>query len=205
MSETLYIQFKQNTEVKEHGIKLGRVASLWCKDKDLLSRCSALTIKTVEKDKSYRGVFTALDIVKMIQNAYPKLDVTVLGEQDFIVEYNPHKKPSKCWEWFKAAIIFIIIFFGAAFTIMTFNNDVNVGDVFMKVYELVTGEVSNGFTVMEWSYSLGLLIGILVFYNHFSRKKVTSDPTPLEVEMRLYEQDLNTTVIENNSRGNQER
>ena len=75
----------------------------------------------------------------------------------------------------------------------------------MKVYELVTGEVSNGFTVMEWSYSLGLLIGILVFYNHFSRKKVTSDPTPLEVEMRLYEQDLNTTVIENNSRGNQER
>lgn len=201
MSETLYIQFKQNEEVTEPDITLGKVASLWCKDKALLSRCLALKIGTAEKNKDFRGVFSALDIVKKIQNEYPVLDVTVLGEQDFIVEYKPPKKPNMIWEWFKSAVIFIIVFFGAAFTIMTFNNDVNVSDVFMKVYELVTGEVSNGFTVIEWTYSLGLLIGILVFYNHFSRKKVTSDPTPLEVEMRLYEQEVNTAVIENTSRG----
>ena len=100
----------------------------------------------------------------------------------------------------KAGGIFLIILLGAAFAIMTFNNDVNVSDVFKNIYQLVTGKESNGFTIIEWSYSIGLSIGILVFYNHISRKKLTSDPTPLEVEMRLYEQDVNTAIIDNYNR-----
>lgn len=32
-------------------------------------------------------------------------------------------------------------FFGSAFTIMAFNNDVSVGDVFSKLYFQVTGSI----------------------------------------------------------------
>ncbi|WP_455055389.1 hypothetical protein [Merdimonas faecis] len=40
----------------------------------------------------------------------------------------------------------------------------------------------------------------MVFFNHFGKSKVSVDPTPLEVEMRLYENDIQTTLIENYSR-----
>ncbi len=79
---------------------------------------------------------------------------------------------------------------------MTFNNDVGVNEVFQEIYRLVTGEASDGYTILECSYSIGLTVGILVFYNHFGGKKITTDPTPVEVEMRLYEDDINTTLIE---------
>ena len=40
----------------------------------------------------------------------------------------------------------------------------------------------------------------LLFFNHFASWKITVDPTPIEVEMRLYEENLNKTLIKNGGR-----
>ena len=87
---------------------------------------------------------------------------------------------------------------------MAFNNDVDVTKMFGQIYELITGTESNGFTMLELTYSIGLVIGILTFFNHFGKKRFSVDPTPMEVEMRLYENDLQTTLIENISRKGKE-
>ena len=55
-------------------------------------------------------------------------------------------------------------------------------------------------TILELSYSLGLAVGIIGFFNHFSRWKINTDPTPLEVEMRLYEDNISKTLIQNADR-----
>lgn len=199
MTETLYIKLEQNITVNEPMIVIGHIAQMWCKDKDVLSRCMALKLTNIPTQKG-RYLYSVFDIVQLIQQNYPDVEVENLGETDFIVEYGLNQKENKIWEWVRTLFISIIIFFGAAFAIMTFNNDVGVSDVFQKIYHLVTGAESNGFTAIEIGYSIGLPLGILVFYNHFSKKKVTSDPTPLEVEMRLYEQDLNTAIIKDAER-----
>lgn len=199
MTETLYIKLEQNIAVNEPMIVIGHIAQMWCKDKDVLSKCMALKLTNIPTQKG-RYLYSVFDIVQLIQQNYPDVEVENLGETDFIVEYGLNQKENKIWEWVRTLFISIIIFFGAAFAIMTFNNDVGVSDVFQKIYHLVTGAESNGFTAIEIGYSIGLPLGILVFYNHFSKKKVTSDPTPLEVEMRLYEQDLNTAIIKDAER-----
>ena len=79
---------------------------------------------------------------------------------------------------------------------MTFNEDASIEDVFGKVYTFVTGESeSNG--ILEVSYSIGIPLGIILFFDHFSKIKMDSDPTPLQVELRLYESDVNETIINN--------
>ena len=100
----------------------------------------------------------------------------------------------------KTAFVCLVCFFGAAFAIMTFNNDVDVTSVFEEIYYVVTGLPSDGFTILEFSYSLGLAVGIIAFFNHFSKWKINTDPTPLEVEMRLYEDNITKTVIQNADR-----
>ena len=79
---------------------------------------------------------------------------------------------------------------------MVFNNDVGVDEVFAQTYLLFTGTESSGYTVMELGYSIGIAVGIIVFYNHFGGKRITKDPTPIEVQMRQYEDDVNTTLVE---------
>ena len=93
-------------------------------------------------------------------------------------------------------LVCVTVFIGSAFSIMTFNNDVGVTQVFSQVYQLVMGRASDGFTMLEAMYSVGIAVGILVFYNHVGGKRITKDPTPMEVEMRQYEDDVNMTLIE---------
>ena len=83
---------------------------------------------------------------------------------------------------------------------MAFNNDIDVAKLFGQLYETFTGKSSNGFTILEITYSVGVGLGILIFFHHFSRKKGISDPTPLEVEMRTYEDEIDLTLIESGNR-----
>ena len=54
--------------------------------------------------------------------------------------------------------------------------------------------------MLEISYSVGLAVGIIGFFNHFAAIKLNTDPTPLEVEMRLYEDNISKTLIANDGR-----
>ena len=83
---------------------------------------------------------------------------------------------------------------------MTFNADVDVEKLFQQIYFQVTGQKSNGFTPLEIAYSAGLGLGILFFFNHFGHRKITADPTPMQVQMRKYEDDVNTTITEDINR-----
>ena len=88
---------------------------------------------------------------------------------------------------------------------MAFNNDVSTTDMFGRFYTLLTGEQSDGFTILELSYSLGLSAGIVAFFNHIGGRRLTKEPTPIEVEMRLYEDDVNTTLIKTAERNGEHR
>ena len=91
-------------------------------------------------------------------------------------------------------------FVGAAFAIMTFNNDGDVPKIFTDLYMQVMGREPGQVNVLNISYSIGLPLGIIVFFNHFSKVAFSSDPTPLEVQMRTYEDDVDTTLIKNAGR-----
>ena len=50
-----------------------------------------------------------------------------------------------------------------------------------------------------WNYRIQLESDSVLF-NHFGGRKITEDPTPMEVEMRVYEDDVNKTLIEQEKR-----
>ena len=84
------------------------------------------------------------------------------------------------------------------------DNDIGITEMFEKFYFQVMGAKSNGMTELEISYCIGVSVGILVFFNHVGKKKLTPDPTPIQVELRKYEQDVDTTFIDNSGRGGTE-
>ena len=105
--------------------------------------------------------------------------------------------------WLKTAVIGVIIFFGSSFSIMAFHNDIGLVDLFAQIYEQVIGYEPEHVGGLEIGYSVGLAAGILVFFNHFSLKKRENDPTPLQVEMSKYEQDIEDTIERISKKGQQ--
>ena len=88
---------------------------------------------------------------------------------------------------------------------MAFNNDVSTVKLFDQFYTLLTGQAPDGFTVLELTYSVGLSVGIIAFFNHIGGRRLSKEPTPIEVEMRLYEDDVNTTLIKTADRNGTRR
>lgn len=194
-STMLYVKLDQNPQVDHPHIVLADVCDMWCSDTGTLNQCKNITLSVEREGIPNRHVYSSLEIIEKIQKEMEQAEITILGKQDMIVSYVPPAPPKLWWQWIKAAFVCLIVFFGSAFAIMTFNRDVDVTTVFAQLYKLAVGQESGGFTVLEISYSIGMAAGILIFYNHFSKRMILGDPTPLEVEMRQYESDICNTII----------
>lgn len=202
--DTVYLKGDRNVEVQKTDVTLGDIVAMECSNKELIPKLKTLKILKIPDQKKQRMVISILKIIACIHEKYPGLEVQNMGEQDIIITYEEQKTPGIAWHVIKTAIVVLITFFGAAFSIMAFNNDVSTAKLFSQIYEFVTGEASDGLTMLEISYSVGITVGILVFFNHFGKKRFTVDPTPMEVQMRLYENDIQTTLVEDASRREQE-
>lgn len=148
--------------------------------------------------KPGKQVISLLWLTGTVLSHIPDAVVIPHGESDCIVELVPAEKKDGKTSWLqkcKVCLISLICLFGGAFSIMAFHNDISITNIFMQFYEFVTGNESSGFTVLEVSYSIGLLVGILVFYNHVGKKKISPEPTPIEVSMRSYERDMDEAIV----------
>lgn len=202
MEEVLYVKVGQNNPVKSRTVMFRDIGSFYCTNKSVVQHIEKEIFYTLPNDAPQKNMFTISKVYEGIHKHYPNLTIENLGEKDFIIDYEGSQKRElgRGMEYFKTALVSVIILFGAAFTIMTFNEDVSVGSVFDKVYELIMGSAKSGGSIVEVSYAIGLPVGILVFYNHFRRRKVKEDPTPLQVEMHTYEEQVNKALIARASR-----
>jgi stage V sporulation protein AA len=202
--ETVYVKADRNSVCHDPQIKIMDVMSVQCADPAIAAGIKNKTLYHFQEKESSKKkrieVFSILNVIELIAADYPDVEVVSYGEQDFVVEYVKMPLAPKAWEILKVILICILIFLGSGFTIMAFNNDVSVGEVFDRFYGQIMGVDKPNVTEIEISYCIGLAVGIIVFFNHIGKKKITSDPTPIQVEMRKYEKDVDTTFIENAGR-----
>lgn len=205
MSDTLYIKIDRSVLIKNRSVKLDDIAKMTSTNDSIVNKVKTLSVHHFQepsqgnrKQKQYK-VCSILKIIELIGKEYPNITVENVGETDFVMIYEP-KEEIKWIIAVKTILSCVLIFFGGAFTIISFHNDAGTTETFSKLYQQIMGSPSNGFTALEISYSIGLGLGILVFFNHIGKKKVTPDPTPMQVQMRKYEEDVDTAFIDNSSR-----
>ena len=176
------------------------VASVYCEDRALMEKVKNIKLYRFKEGEKDTCVMSAMAVIEKIGQVAPQEDVENLGESDFIMKHIPYKEEKSVWIVLKILFVTMICFFGAGFTIMAFHNDIDIRSVFESIYFLFTGEENDGFTILEVAYCIGLASGIILFFNHVGKRKITSDPTPIEVEMKTYEDDVEKTLVENAER-----
>ncbi len=194
-SVTIYLKVEQNVEVQKPEVSIKDIATLSCTDSHVLAKAKSLKLWTFREGESKRQVISVLRVIEEIEKACPGVSVESLGETDVLVEWISVDRHKGFVQWCKLAFVSLVSFFGTAFTIMAFHNDIGINEVFSKLYEMVMGYRGDGYGILELSYSVGLAIGIIVFFNHIGGRRITKDPTPIEVEMRVYEEDVNKALI----------
>lgn len=148
-----------------------------------------------ERKKTY--LLSVVDIIRVLHQKYPDATVSNVGETDILIEYHPRaEKKNPLWLGAKAAFVALVLFVGASTTIMCFHSDTQLPLIFQNVYYMFFHENKEVPALLSIPYSIGLGLGIIIFFNHFSKKSLTDDPTPIEIEMTTYEKETNASVID---------
>lgn len=205
MAQTVYIKAERNTEMLADEVFLKDIAGVYCEDKAVLAKVKAIKLHTFHEGERKRFFISMTEVIRLVKETVSGVEVESIGEPDMIAERVYVEKKKGVVEALKILLVSFVCFFGASFTIMAFHNDIGIVDVFAKYYELVMGETSSGFTILEISYSIGLAAGIIIFFNHIGSRRITKDPTPIEVEMSIYEEDVEKALIKTAGREGLER
>ena len=192
---TIYLKAEQNVELQNPDVFVKDIGKLTCSDPQIQAKARAVRLWQFKQGECKRQVISILRVIQEIEKACPGASVENLGETDVLVEWIDVDRHKGFVQWCKLFFVALISFFGTGFTIMAFHNDIGINEVFSKIYEMVMGAPGDGYGILELSYSVGLAVGIIVFFNHIGGRRITKDPTPIEVEMRVYEKDVNQALI----------
>lgn len=192
--DVVYLKFEAKIQTDQEKVYVSDVAEIVCKNDQKKEQIRNIAIHSFGIPD--RDVVTALYIVNEIEKQVRDVVVVPLGAENVILERNKNKQPSRLFEIVKVIFVSMVCFFGTGFTIMAFHNDIGIRGVFEQISSLITGTEGLGVMILEISYAFGLTAGILLFFNHIGKRRITKDPTPIEVSMRNYEDDVNKTLSE---------
>lgn len=196
----IYIKPKKKAHITGSTVHLSDVADVFAEE-GLQKKAEA--VKLLSGLGKEPQVISVLDMVTAIVSALPGHTVVNVGEKDTIVVTNQSTKKPKIWQWAKVAIVAVVLFTGSVTAIMTFHTDSQLSTVFQKYHKIFFGAEAENPYIISIPYSIGLALGIMVFFNRFAGKKITAEPTPIEVELETYEQDVEGALIERISRQQQ--
>lgn len=199
----IYLKCNKDVETCAADVFLKDIASVECVDPQICAKCKAIKIHHFKEDKN-RTVISILKIIQLITKACPGVLVQSVGETDVLIEKVRVAEYMGWKQWGKVLLVCCISFFGTGFTIIAYNNEIEINSLFEKIYAVFGAEAARPVSLLEISYSVGLAAGIIIFFNHIGGRKITKDPTPIEVSMRNYERDVNQALIETAGREGKE-
>ncbi|XID94210.1 stage V sporulation protein AA [Paenibacillaceae bacterium WGS1546] len=192
-SKVVYVRMRRRAVVRPHSVvTLGDVARLVAEER-LQEKLRKLPLHTITRQDGNLLLIDMLQVVQAIREAEPGTTIETFGEPHVLLEVSPsgQVKPRK----FVLVLAWLLLFFGSGMAMMNFHADVNMPAVQRRITELITGRAEWHPWLFQIPYSIGVGMGMLLFFNRLLRKRLNDEPNPLEVEMFMYQENVNHYVI----------
>ncbi|WP_409346544.1 stage V sporulation protein AA [Paenibacillus sp. MBLB4367] len=190
----LYVRFRKRVAIsKGKPVLFTEIAQLIA-DPELEERLRKLVVYEPKPQDGNLLVIDMMMVIRKVKQIAPHLNIELIGEPHALVEVvSGGRKP----HFVLIVLVWLLLFIGSGLAIMNFHADVSMLKVHQRIYELMTGNVSEKPYFLQIPYSIGIGAGMVLFFNHLFKKKFNEEPSPLEVEMFMYQENVNHYVITN--------
>ncbi len=193
MANTVFIKPRHRVQVKPGAVvTLGQAAQIAAPDGGLIRRLKTIPLYRIQPSDKNIVIIDMMQMIRAVLDVDSSLDLQMIGPSQTIIEvvYEKRKFSSASF-----VLVWLLLFVGSAMAIMNFHEDVSMQQVHRHLYEMMTGQAVDKPLLLQIPYSLGLGIGMILFFNHWFRKRINEEPSPLEVEMFNYQQSIDQYVI----------
>jgi stage V sporulation protein AA len=188
----LYLRLRRRARMPRGAtIRLGDVAQMIA-EPDMERQLRALVLHRHRPEDGNRLLLDMMLIVGKVKESFPDVQIEQFGEPHVLIEAEgPQRKANPV----AVALVWLLLFIGSGLAIMNFHADVSMLEVHRRIYELITGRRTDFPLLLQIPYSLGIGVGMVLFFNHLFKKKFNEEPSPLEVEMFMYQESVNQYII----------
>jgi len=192
-SASIYLRLKKRISIsKKQVVKLQDAAHVLTDNKEMEQQLKHIILYKHREQDGNRVVIDLLQIIELLKQKWPGIQIDVYGDPQILVMIsekgkNPH--------YIVLVICWLLLFCGSGLALMNFHADVNMKETHIRIVELLTGEKVEHPLWFQIPYSIGVGIGMVLFFNHIFKKKFNEEPNPLEVEMFMYQENVNAYVI----------
>jgi stage V sporulation protein AA len=192
LEKTIYIRMRNRVLAKpEESIYLDDIAQIIAPE-TIIPKLKKLKVHQISVHDRNIVIIDVMKVIRLISNLIENADVQTIGPAQTIIEVILKKKQMSLPFFI---LIWFLLFFGSAMAIMNFHDDVSMRSVQEKLYKIITGVEDSKPWIFQIPYSIGLGLGMILFFNHVFQKRINEEPSPLEVEMFNYQMDLDNYVI----------
>ena len=142
-------------------------------------------------------VISAISIISFIKKNFHNVDLIVLEKTDVLINIADEKIDR--YKTIRVILVCFLLFIGSITAIINFHSDVDMKQAHKVIYRVITGVETDKLLLLQIPYSLGIGVGMAVFFNHVFNKKINKEPTPLEMEMYTYQQNVDEYIKNNNA------
>ena len=191
---------RKTTVTKKRLIQLKDIADISAPG-HLQRQVEDIIVFDIPEDKKANYIIGIIQIIKAILREGPNATISNQGEESVVLQFLPEEfKENKLWKLIKVAVVASTLFVGSTITIMAYHEDVALPKVFSSIHEILTGVRVDNPNWISIPYSIGVGVGIIVFYNQFGVRKLTNDPTPIQIEMNKYDTDIDACLVDTSNR-----
>lgn len=192
LEKTIYIRMRNRVLAKpEESIYLEDIAQIIAPE-TIIPKLKKLKVHQISVHDRNIVIIDVMKVIRLISTLIENADVQTIGPAQTIIEVMLKKKQMSIPFFI---LIWFLLFFGSAMAIMNFHDDVSMRSVQEKLYKIITGVEDSKPWIFQIPYSIGLGLGMILFFNHVFQKRINEEPSPLEVEMFNYQMDLDNYVI----------
>ncbi|MEC2056783.1 stage V sporulation protein AA [Peribacillus psychrosaccharolyticus] len=195
--ELVYVRMRNRVHVRqEQELFVKDVARIIGPD-DIVKTLEQTKLLKVSRADNNIIIIDLIHMIQCIRNVDPTIEVQTLGPAQTIIEVIYEKRRFSILSFLA---VWFLLFIGAGITIMNFHVDVSMQEVHQKLFKIITGREDTKPLLIQIPYSFGLGLGMILFFNQFFKKRFNEEPSPLEVEIFNYQQDLDQYVIMHESK-----
>ncbi|QUH26014.1 stage V sporulation protein AA [Serpentinicella alkaliphila] len=198
----VYVQSKGKAIIApKNRIQLKEIVDIYAKN-NLKEEIENIVYIIEDLNMNNTYIISLITIVNLIKSKFQDTTIIVIGDSEVVLNFkDKHLQNHTKYVGLRVALISFILFIGAITAIINFHSDVNMSEAHKTIYKVVTGVESDTPYLLQIPYSIGIGVGMSVFFNHVFKKRINNEPSPLEVEMYLYQQNMDE-YIKDNSKNN---
>lgn len=151
-----------------------------------------IILRTYKNNKSKYDVIHLGEIIELIKYQYPKVHINFLKTDDIVIFFDENKKDKT--KYLRIIIVSIVVLMGSIMGIMNFHADVNMEHSQFKIVDAITNDGKKYLGYFQIPYSIGIGLGVALFFNKFIPTYSKDEPSPLDLKMNSLNKDIENEI-----------